>query len=91
MPAQYFDTRQCRELEPQRRLAIAILRDAIECYREHAGCPTSPSRQLFVDAEAWITSRDREYCFSFENVCDLLGMDPDWIRQQVCRAGTQPG
>lgn len=86
MPAQFFDARQRRELEPQRKLAIAILRDAIDCYREHARSEASPSRQLFVDAEAWITSCDRDYCFSFENVCELLGMDPDWIRQRVLGA-----
>ena len=38
-------------------------------------------RSLYLEAEAWINAEDDEGTFSFDNVCDLLGMNPDYLRQ----------
>jgi hypothetical protein len=33
-----------------------------------------------LDAEEWIYSDDRSWPFSFENVCDLLQINPAYLR-----------
>ncbi|GIW42278.1 MAG: hypothetical protein KatS3mg076_2855 [Candidatus Binatia bacterium] len=86
LPSQFFAAlgRRGRH-EPELRLVIAILQDAIECYQKHLFARDQKSRQLFRDAEEWIFSGDKEYFFSFENVCMLLNIDPDWLRQGLLR------
>jgi hypothetical protein len=37
------------------------------------------------DAEEWILSRDHAYLFSFENVCEALGYDAEYLRQGLLR------
>lgn len=82
--AQFFgESPHRKRLEPQRRLAIAILRDAIDCYLGNVDAGTRPGRQCFSEAEAWIFSRDRRYCFSFERICDLLDINPSRLRRGV--------
>ena len=40
-------------------------------------------RQSFEEVEAWITSADTEYVFSFVNVCTLLGLDAEAVRTHL--------
>ena len=73
---------------PERRLAIAILQDAVECYQKCSSCHDQTTQQLFVEAEHWIMSRNHEYVFSFECICELLEINPDFLRRGLlaCRA-----
>ena len=61
------------------RLAVAILEDAIQIY-----CMEGSGRrnlQLRREAGRWLSSDDRSWCFSFERICEALGLDPDCIRR----------
>ena len=63
------------------RLAVAILEDAIQIYcMEGAG---RRNLQLRREAGRWLNSDDRSWCFSFERICEALGLDPDCIRRGV--------
>ena len=63
------------------RLALAILEDAIQIYcMEGAG---RRSLQLRREAGRWLNSDDRSWCFSFERICEALGLDPDCIRRRL--------
>jgi len=68
-------------LSPERRLLIAVLEDAVHVYRTQAGAVLPRQRALFADAEAWIESDDRSWIFSFESICDHLGLDPEYLRR----------
>jgi hypothetical protein len=82
LPSQYFAALKRKgNQEPERRLAIAVLQDAVDCYQKHLRARDRKARQLFVDAEEWITSDDRGWPFSFENVCDLLQINPEYLRR----------
>ena len=60
LPSQYFAALKRKgQHEPERRLAIAVLQDAVDCYQKHLRARDRKARQLFVDAEEWITSDDR--------------------------------
>ena len=82
LASQYFGAlRRKGKHEPERRLVIAVLQDAIECYQKHLFARDHKARQLFTDAEEWIMSEDRVYFFSFENVCELLEINPAFMRR----------
>jgi len=42
-------------------------------------------RALYEDAVDWFSSPDRSEPFSFENVCDALRLDPDYVRRGLRR------
>ena len=82
LPSQYFAAlRRKAAQEPERRLATALLQDAVDCYQKHFRARDRKARQLFLDAEAWIDSQDRSWPFSFDNVCDLLHISPEYLRR----------
>jgi hypothetical protein len=82
LPSQYFD-RTRRRVGPhgERRLMLAVLGDAVDMYRKHVGAREGPHRELFEDAERWIEDRDSSWFYSFENICDVLDLEPEWIRR----------
>lgn len=82
LPMQYFATlRRKGEHEPERRLVIAVLQDAVDCFQKHLFARDRKQQQLFSDAEQWIASSDRSWPFSFENVCDLLQINAEYLRR----------
>jgi hypothetical protein len=60
-----------------RALMLAVLEDAIACFE-------STNAKLVQEAEEWINSND-EWVFSFNNVCETLGLDPDRLRKGLLR------
>lgn len=82
LPAQYFAA-FAREggLVRERRLMLAILQDAVECYQKYALARDPRGRLLFDDAQEWIESEEREWPFSYENICEVLGLNPEYIRR----------
>ena len=83
LPSQYYAAALRRKgaLKPERRLIIAVLQDAIECYQKNLFAREGKARQLFADAEEWIDSGDRTHYFSYENLCEILDMNPEFVRR----------
>ena len=82
LPIQYFAALKRKRFScGEHRLVIAIIQDAVECFQKHINARDSKRRQLFVDAEAWIVDEDYAGTFSFNNICDLLGMNPGYLRR----------
>jgi hypothetical protein len=82
-PAQFFDNfrRQNDGLECEQLLMLAVLEDGIACYQRYAGSRDSYGRQLFEEANEWLRSSDQSALFSFESICDVLGIDPGYLRR----------
>jgi hypothetical protein len=40
---------------------------------------------MFHEAEEWILEEDSEWLFSFENTCEVLGFNPQYVRQGLMR------
>jgi len=97
LPDQIFTTRRGKT-QPMRRLMTAVLRDAIGCFQKHLLDPTHRGQRLFRDAEQWIMAEDAVTPLQFSDVCDLLGLEPDYVRcrlrawqaRQVARAHVGP-
>ena len=71
----------------ERRLIIAVLEDAIMCYQKYMFARGAHERRIFDQAESWLMRRDpngRSHdSFSFEFICDALGLDPEGLREQL--------
>jgi hypothetical protein len=65
--------------EGERRLVAAVLEDAIACFQHHRFARRPSVRRLYEDAEAWLFGTDGG-AFSFEDICQLLEIDADWLR-----------
>jgi len=65
---------------PERSLMSAILFDGIQSYMNFVTSPGSRSNKRYQEAFAWVNKKDSEYVFSFDNVCEGLGIDPEFLR-----------
>ena len=80
----YFDTfRPSEYLEPERALVLALLEDAIHCYRKFATAHSRSGREQFREIEEWLMGGGNGWVFSFDNVCELLGLDPQYVRRGI--------
>jgi len=67
-----------------RALMLALLEDAIACFQGHFFKPSRTNDKLFQEAEEWIHSTD-DAVFSFNNVCETLGLHPEKLREGLER------
>jgi hypothetical protein len=68
-------------LEPETKLMLAVLEDAIACFQKYAFTRDRKGKVLFQEAEYWVQDTNSDWPFSFANVCETLGFDPDHLRQ----------
>lgn len=69
---------------PELRLCAAVLEDA--WYRALRTSMWDPKGRQRTDPEReWFASTDRQRPFAFENLCDVLGLEPDAVRTQLRR------
>ncbi|HEY9159107.1 hypothetical protein [Candidatus Binatus sp.] len=81
LPVQYFEAmRKKHLLEGEKRLILSVLEDAIECFMKCIDASTSKGQRLFRDADEWIAHEDKRWVFSFDNVCDMLDINPEYMR-----------
>lgn len=82
LPEQFMDTfRRKSHLEPEKKLMLAVLEDAIACYQKYVFARDGKGRALFQETEEWIAEKNGDWLFSFASVCDTLGFDPDYLRE----------
>jgi hypothetical protein len=66
--------------DPEHRLMLAVLEDALMTFQSGLASRVPTKRQHFCEVERWIRSRDTDSLFSFENICSVLKIDPDYVR-----------
>ena len=70
------------EHRAERDLLLAVLEDGIACFQGYFSKPSRTNEKLFLETEVWISSNDDDV-FSFNNVCENLGFDPDALRKRL--------
>ena len=86
LPNQYFAAfRRGRAVEGERRLMLAVLEDAVDSYRKYALARDPREQAVFLEAREWFHSNDRTWLFAFENICDVLEMNADYLRTGLDR------
>jgi len=73
--------------QPEKRLQLAVLADALVTFHRSAGQPRARARRLFAEAEAWFASDATDGPFSFLSICQSLDLDPDYIRRGLRAPG----
>lgn len=86
LPDQFLDTfRRKLHLEPEKKLMLAVLEDAVACFQKYAFTREGKGKTLFEDAEAWVADQNGDWFFSFSNLCETLGLDPAYLREGLLR------
>ena len=86
LPSQFYGTTGLsRKLEGEKRLMIAILKDAVECLDKYRGARNSLGRSQYQSAIEWVTDHSTDWLFSFTNICDFLGFDPEYMREVLLK------
>src|SRR5213593_1666010 len=88
LPTQYSSRSGVRVAEPHKRLMAAVLQAVVDdcrggsVYRRSAGKGAIGARTV-RQAIAYVASRDRVWPFSFENLCESLGLDAGGLREEL--------
>jgi hypothetical protein len=69
----------------EKRLMLAVLENATEDFQKYVLATDKRGKELFQDAEDWILDSDNPSLFSFDNICEHLQLDPDYMRQGLLR------
>ena len=78
----FSDTfRRSEHLEPEKVLLLAILEDAIHLFQKYRGARDRAGKEHFREVNDWFMHEGNHWLFSFENVCELLGLDPAYVRR----------
>ncbi len=72
------------QFETSRRdLAAGILEQATLDLRRFHGATSALEREFYLDAYRWVMSDDCSWPFSFLNVCQVLNLAPETVREEV--------
>lgn len=87
MPDQFNATlKKSHYGDPELRLMAAILEDAVSCLSKDPRTWARHHRKSAQEAEVWINAEGEEdWIFSFNNVCETLGLDPNYMRRGLHR------
>lgn len=86
IPAIYAETLRGRSaLEPEKMLMLAVLEDAVYCMQKNLRATSRKGQRLMRETEDWLHEEDSDWLFSFNNVCDALGLDAPYLRQGLTR------
>jgi len=86
VPSQFFDRIKTeRSSQPEKRLMLAVMEDAIATFQKSVYSATRRQRRLLKETEEWIDSADAAWPFSFENICAALDIESAYLRSGLKR------
>lgn len=65
---------------PVRALMAALLFDGVQAYIGYVTHASCRSIARHKEAFHWVNRKGSEYIFSFDSVCEGLGIDPEYLR-----------
>jgi hypothetical protein len=71
--------------EGEEALILAVLEDAIACFQKYVLAQNEREMKIFQEAEQWILEKNSHWFFSFESICEILQLHPDYLRQGLIR------
>jgi hypothetical protein len=69
----------------EQRLMLAILKEALDSFFKHLGATDEKGKAIFQEVEGWIREKDNGWIFSFENVCESVGINASYLRAGLFR------
>jgi hypothetical protein len=77
VPAQFYSPQRQCSLQPEKRLMLAVLEDAVLVYLR--------GLHLVPETASWFASDDLTWPYSFANLCDALALDRNAVRAALRR------
>jgi hypothetical protein len=77
LPSQFFGPQRMTALQPEKRLMLAVFEDAVLVYLR--------GLHFVPETHAWFEADDRDWPYSFANLCDVLGLDRIAVRAALRR------
>ncbi len=82
LPSQFFAQAAVdASLQPEKRLMLAVLEDAVGMYQKYATARERTAQRLFAEVEDWFASDDQEWPYSFVNISHALGLNVGYLRR----------
>ncbi len=78
-------------LQPEKRLQLAVLQDAVVTLHRSLGDERSRRRRRVAEVDAWFASDATNWPFAFVTICDTLNLDPAHIRDGLRRLRARLG
>jgi len=87
LPTQFFTEpgRPNDYVSGAQRLMFAVLQDAVAYWFRYSDGKTSREQRLFQETYEWFWTQAPSGLYAFENICDVLKLDPDYIRRGLMR------
>jgi hypothetical protein len=73
--------RRSGPLSSEKRLMVAVLHDAFDCYQKYIFADDRVGRALFAEAAAWLNSTSADGLFSFMSISETLDIEPEYFRR----------
>jgi hypothetical protein len=92
LPVQFqLTSTQSRAIAPERALALAVLEQAVNDVGGQRFSRTRRGQRVYWETYQWITADDRDWPYSFVNLCAALGLDIDSVRRRILDPTTSAG
>jgi hypothetical protein len=81
-PVQFHDIwSRSATVPPERQLALAVVQEALHDLARFRFAHRRRGQRLYWQAYTWVADDDRQWPFSFVNLCEVLGLDVEAIRR----------
>jgi len=68
---------------PEKSLAVGVLKQAAYDLRRYRTATKGVDREVYLDAHSWVTAYDSSWPYSFINVCKLLNLCAEVVRDEL--------
>jgi hypothetical protein len=85
VPTEFQAVYSRRVLSAEEELMAAVLEQGVADFQRYATATEKSKSRLFADANAWIGDKNSAWTFSFVNCCEVIGIEPDSLRQGLLR------
>jgi hypothetical protein len=67
--------------EGEQELMLAVLEDAINSFQSYLVAGNEKDKKQFQEVQQWIQGKNEDWLFSFDNICETLGLNPSYVRR----------
>jgi hypothetical protein len=86
LPEQYFERlRRKGNCPGEEQLMLAVLEDAVHCYKANLFAHNVRRQKLFAEAEEWLFDPESDAMVTFDYVCGVFGFDAEYLRAGLRR------
>jgi hypothetical protein len=89
LPEQFYGPPARQAGRGETALMRAVLEEAVDCFQKQFVNSGRRAQRLAREAEEWFIAEDPSWPFSFVNICEVLGIEPGYIRLRLKRCSEE--